>query len=227
MEFNMKTCVVIPAYNEAKTIGDIIEKVKSRGLDVIVIDDGSSDDTGKIAARKGAILLSHEKNLGKGLSLRGGFDFVLDNTNYDSVIIIDGDGQHSVDDIDKFLEKSAQENDDIIIGNRMGSTKNMPRIRLLTNKFMSALLSAMCGQNIPDTQCGFRLLTRRVLQTVKFTSSKYDAESEMLITASRKGFKIASVPVTTIYRGERSEIHPVKDTIRFIVLLIKHYLKRK
>ena len=86
---------------------------------------------------------------------------------------------------------------------------------------MSFLLSAMCKQRIPDTQCGFRLIKRKVLEKIKFESTKYDLESEILIKASRMKFKIASVPIETIYRNELSRIHPVKDTIRFILLLVK------
>jgi len=219
----MKTCVIIPAYNEAKTIGGIITGLKERGLDVLVIDDGSFDDTGKIAARSGAILISHERNLGKGIAMREGFDFILQNTNYDTLVIMDGDGQHRVKDVGKFLEKARKERDDIIVGNRMGYTKNMPFARFITNRFMSSLLSTVCKQRIPDTQCGFRFLSRRVIKTIRLNSSNYDIESELLIKASRRGFKIASVPIETVYTGERSEINPVTDTVRFMILLIRSY----
>jgi len=217
----MKACVLIPSYNVEDNIGDIVKRTKDMGIDPIVVDDGSTDDTEKVASENGALVMRHIKNLGKGASIKEGVDFILRMTNFDTIIIMDGDGQHNPDDIQKFIAHEREYDDDIIIGNRMSLTKNMPFVRLATNKFMSFLLSAMCKQRIPDTQCGFRLIKRRVLEKIKFESTKYDLESEILIKASRMKFKIASVPIETIYRNELSRIHPVKDTIRFIVLLVK------
>ena len=217
----MKACVLIPSYNVEDNIGDIVKRTKDMGIDPIVIDDGSTDDTEKVASENGALVMRHIKNLGKGASIKEGVDFILRMTNFDTIIIMDGDGQHNPDDIQKFIAHEREYDDDIIIGNRMSLTRNMPFVRLATNKFMSFLLSAMCKQRIPDTQCGFRLIKRRVLEKIKFESTKYDLESEILIKASRMKFKIASVPIETIYRNELSRIHPVKDTIRFIVLLVK------
>ncbi len=219
----MKPCVLIPSYNEAKTIGGIVKELKTKGYDVLVIDDGSFDDTSKVAAREGAIIISHAKNLGKGASIKEGFNFILKSTNYDTIVIMDGDGQHHPLDVGRFLEHAQKYNDDIIIGNRMGYTKNMPRVRFITNKITSFLISAMCKQRIPDTQCGLRLLRRKLIDTLHLSSSKYDTESEMLINAARQGFKIASIPIKTIYGGEKSEVHPVKDTVRFIILLVRSY----
>jgi len=217
----MKACVLIPSYNVEDNIGDIVKRTKDMGIDPIVVDDGSTDDTEKVASENGALVMRHIKNLGKGASIKEGVDFILRMTNFDTIIIMDGDGQHNPDDIQKFIAHEREYDDDIIIGNRMSLTRNMPFVRLATNKFMSFLLSAMCKQRIPDTQCGFRLIKRRVLEKIKFESTKYDLESEILIKASRMKFKIASVPIETIYRNELSRIHPVKDTIRFIVLLVK------
>lgn len=222
----MKACVLIPSYNEARTIGGIVEALKIKRFDVIVVDDGSMDDTGNVASRAGAVIISHPKNLGKGASIKEGFRFILDSTNHDAVIIMDGDGQHHPEDVERLLEHAKAYHDDLVIGNRMGETKNMPFVRFITNKITSRLISSICGQYIPDTQCGFRLLGRNLIKTLHLTSSKYDTESEMLINASRQGFKIASVPIRTIYAGEKSQIHPVKDTIRFIGLVIKSYARK-
>ncbi len=222
----MKACVLIPSYNVEQTIGDVVRKIKEMGLEVIVVDDGSTDDTERSASENGAIVMRHIKNLGKGASIKEGFDFMLRMTNFDTIIIMDGDGQHNPNDIQKFISRAQECDDDIIIGNRMALTKNMPFVRLATNKFMSFLLSAMCKQRIPDTQCGFRLIKREILRKIKFESNKYDLESEILIKASRMKFKIASVPIETIYRNELSRIHPVKDTIRFAGLLVKSYFNK-
>ncbi len=222
----MKACVLIPSYNVEQTIGGVVRKIKEMGLEVIVVDDGSTDDTERSASENGAIVMRHIKNLGKGASIKEGFDFMLRTTNFDTIIIMDGDGQHNPNDIQKFISRAQECDDDIIIGNRMALTKNMPFVRLATNKFMSFLLSAMCKQRIPDTQCGFRLIKREILRKIKFESNKYDLESEILIKASRMKFKIASVPIETIYRNELSRIHPVKDTIRFAGLLVKSYFNK-
>ena len=219
----MKTCILIPSYNCEATIGDVVKQIKETGLDVIVVDDGSSDNTEKYAAENGALVMRHVKNLGKGASLKEGFDFILRMTNFDSVIIMDGDGQHNPNDISKFISQETKTHDDIIVGNRMLLTKNMPFVRLITNKFMSTILSVMCGQRIPDTQCGFKLLSRRVLKELQLESNRYDLDSELLIKAAKRKFKISSVPIETIYRDEKSQIDPMKDTFRFITILFKSH----
>ena len=223
----MTSCVLIPAYNEASTIEQLIKDIKMKGLEPIVVDDGSKDGTGDIAQKLGAKVIRHYANLGKGASIKEGFNYFLENTDYDAIIIMDADGQHLVEDCDNFIKKASEGDDMIVVGNRMGYTKNMPFIRLATNKFMSFLLSLLCKQNIPDTQCGFRLLTRGVVGKLKIKSSNFDTESEMLIDASRKGVKIFSAPIKTIYGDEKSEIHPVKDTIRFFVLIVKNIFTKQ
>lgn len=219
----MKSCVLIPSFNEEKTIGNIVKEITSAGLDVIVVDDGSMDGTGKAAAENGAIIMRNRENLGKGASLKYGFRYILEKSNFDAVITMDADGQHNPNDIQKLISRADETTDDIIMGNRMSFTKNMPLVRRATNLFMSFLLSAICKQRIPDTQCGFRLIKRKVLEKIKLKSDNYDLESEILIKASRAKFKIGSVPVETIYRGELSKIDPLKDTFRFFGMLIKLY----
>ena len=222
----MKTCVLIPSYNEESTIGNIVRKIRSINLDVIVVDDGSGDSTGKIASENGALVIRHTKNMGKGASLKEGFDLILRTTTFDAVIIMDGDGQHSTSDIQKFIKHAEEYGDDIIVGNRMEYVKNMPPLRLLTNRLTSFFLSFMCKQRIPDTQCGFRLIRRSVIEKLNLMTNKYDLESEILIKASKEKFKITSIPIETIYQNESSNIHPVKDSFRFIVLIIRSYIGR-
>jgi glycosyltransferase involved in cell wall biosynthesis len=210
----MKSCALIPSYNEARTIGVITKELKSRGLTVYVVDDGSTDETAGIAALQGAVMITHDKNKGKGASLIEGFDRIL-KENFDAVLIMDGDGQHATVDVDNFFKKMAETGADIVIGNRM------PIARKITNRIMSRVISKMCGQSIPDTQCGFKLVKRNVLENIKFEFSNFEIESEILIKAARKGFKIESVPVKTVYRDETSKIKPIFDTIRFLSFLIK------
>ena len=226
MVMESKICVLIPSYNEAKTIGCMVKQLRRRQMIVYVVDDGSTDGTAEKARAEGAIVVVHHKNMGKGASLIEGFKHVL-KKDFDAVMVMDGDGQHSIDDIDNFLKKYKETGADIILGNRMLNTASMPYVRLHTNRFMSWLLSRIAGQDMPDTQCGFRLIKKAVLQKVKLESRRYDAESELIIKASRLGFKIESVAVRTVYQGEVSRINPVFDTLRFMVLLAKIMFRRQ
>jgi GT2 family glycosyltransferase len=143
---------------------------------------------------------------------------------------MDGDGQHSPSSIPEFLEFSKNTDTEIIIGNRMSFQQKgkrhfkMPIIRLLTNKLMSLILSFICRQKIPDSQCGFRLIKREVLKRISLFTKKFEIESEILIRAARAGFKIKSLPIESIYRGERSSINPISDTFRFIRFIIREIL---
>ena len=216
----MNPCILIPVYNEFKEIGRLVESLKRKGLPVVVIDDGSTDDSGGIAKQKGAVVIRHDQNQGKGRSLQDGFEYVLKN-NYDGVITIDGDGQHDINDIDQFISKAKEHPLSVITGTRMDDSKGMPFVRFVTNRMMSWMISTLCKQNIPETQCGFRLISREVLNELKLTSSDFEIETEVLIKASKKGFKIYSVPIKTIYRDEASKINPLLDTFRFFIYMMK------
>jgi hypothetical protein len=134
---------------------------------------------------------------------------------------MDGDGQHLPEDIPYFMRLAENSDSGIFIGNRMSKAQGMPRLRILTNKFMSWLVSKITKQNIPDTQCGFRLIKRAVLEKLDLTTSKYETESEILIKAARLGCKIESVPIKTVYQGEKSQINPFIDTLRFAKFIIR------
>lgn len=216
----MKTCVIIPTYNEAGAIAQLVGEIHKQNLEVLVVDDGSNDNTYILAQNCGATVLRNEINQGKGASLAKGFKYAIIN-GFDAAITIDGDGQHLPEDIPYFIRLARYSDSGIFIGNRMQKTKNMPIARLATNKFMSWLISRIAKQNIPDTQCGFRLIKREVLEKINLSTSRYETESEILIRASRLGFKIESVPIRTVYNEEKSRINPFVDTIRFIKYLAR------
>ncbi len=217
------TIAVIPSYNEVRTIGEIVRGIISMGMTVLVIDDGSGDNTERVALDNGALVIRQKTNVGKGFSIRSGILHVLKKTNFEWMVILDGDGQHQVEDILALMDATKTPDVDIVLGNRMLETKNMPPVRYLTNKFMSWMLSKMCGQYLPDTQCGFRLFGREALGKMRLISDKYDIESEILIEAAKNDLKIRSVPIRTIYGEEVSEIHPGRDTIRFIKLILHYF----
>ncbi|MFH1199236.1 MAG: glycosyltransferase family 2 protein [Candidatus Omnitrophota bacterium] len=216
----MKTCIIIPTLNEAKNIGQLVRQIRQQNLEVFVIDDGSSDNTEKIAKEHGARVIRNQQNEGKGASLIKGIEHAL-KENFHAVITMDGDGQHLVEDIPYFIRLAQYSNSSIIIGNRMHKPKNMPLTRLLTNKFMSWLISAIAKQYIPDTQCGFRLIKREVLEKMKLHARRYEIESEILIKGARLGYKIETVTIKSVYNGNKSQINPFIDTIRFIKFVMR------
>lgn len=220
----MRACVLIPTYNESKAIGGLVADIKKEGFDILVVDDGSLDNTAAIAGENGAAVIAHEKNRGKGASLRSGFGYALEH-NYDAVVVMDGDGQHNPRDIKRFIRSTIATQADLIIGDRMSNVKKMPLARQVTNKLMSLFISGLCGQTIPDTQCGFRLIKSGLLRNMRLISSKYETESEILIRAGRNNFRIASIPIDSVYNGEASMIHPLKDAYRFIRLIVRMALE--
>jgi glycosyltransferase involved in cell wall biosynthesis len=221
----MRICAVIPAFNEAGSILEVIKGVQGFGVEVIVVDDGSSDETSLIAERQGAHIVRHGKRSGKGMSLRDGFSYAVDK-EYDLVFTIDGDGQHDPSDIPMFLDKFQKLHADVVIGNRMSDPANMPFIRIITNKFMSRAISMICHQHIPDTQCGYRLFTRQAISNIDIKSRKFEIESEILVKLSRQGLRIDSVPIKSIYAGETSKIRPMRDSLRFIRFMARAMVKK-
>ncbi len=213
----MSVLAVIPCYNDGKHIGEVIEKVKKHNKDVLVVDDGSTDNNGVIK-REGVDVIRMERNMGKGVALKAGFGYAVKN-NFDAVITIDADGQHNPSEIPKFLVSDA----DIIIGNRMWNLEHMPLSRIIANKFSSFVLSLICRQRILDSQSGYRFIKTDVLRKVKVDESGYMAETEFLIKASRAGFKVRYVPIETIYGAESSYINPFSIVVDFIRVVLRNF----
>jgi len=220
----MNICIIIPTFNEAKNIASIVKKIKDYNLEVIIVDDGSKDNTAEIAMSYGAKVIKNLENLGKGASLIKGFDYALKN-NFDAVITMDGDGQHLPEDIPKFIQRAEQSDGLIFIGNRMSDLSHMPLVRKLTNRIMSFLLSLIIKQKIPDTQCGFKLIKRKLLEKLKLDTQHYETESEILIKAGKLGYNIESLPISCIYLSKKSQINPLIDTLRFIRFIIKYCIR--
>jgi glycosyltransferase involved in cell wall biosynthesis len=212
----MKIWIIVPAYNEAQSLECLLRKLKEKNLPIIVIDDGSKDNTFEIAKGSANVVIRNKKNLGKGTSLKEAISYLLKKEEFDYVITMDADGQHAPYDIDRFL-KEAENGEYFVVGNRMNNPEDMPKIRVVTNKLMSFLISQIIGQKIPDTQCGYRLIKREVLEAIVIKTTKFEIESEILIRAAKKGFPIKSIPIKSIYsRKRKSKISPFVDTIRFI-----------
>jgi len=203
---------LIPAWNEATRIGPIVKTTRAR-LPVVVVDDGSDDDTPAVAEAAGATVVRHSQREGKGVALMTGFDWALEQ-GYDAVITLDADGQHDPADIPKFLAAYAAGAGDLIIGQRDFS--QMPFPRLFTNPFGSWLLSLALGTRIYDNQSGYRLHSRRFLETLDLTTTGFELEVEVIIHAVCRGVRIGWVDIRTIYDIDKvSYFHPIKDTARF------------
>ncbi|HIO50709.1 TPA: glycosyltransferase family 2 protein [Candidatus Poribacteria bacterium] len=215
----MHVCLLLPAYNEAKTIGQVVREASEFVNDILVIDDGSVDKTAQIAEEAGGKVIKHSTNLGKGMALRTGFDYVSQK-GYDLIATMDSDGQHQPSDLPRFIDYFKNNKPDIIIGARIHDRIKMPRHRRFNNWLVSSVGSVLCGQEVKDFQSGFRLIRTEVLRSVELHTERYETESELLIKAGRIGFKIQSIPINTIYNAEVSNIKPLREMRLFTKLLI-------
>jgi len=203
---------LVPAYNEAGTIGQIIAEIKNYLDKVIVVDDGSLDNTREEAEKAGAIVLKHNKNLGKGAALKTGFEYILKNfPETQAVITLDADGQHNPNEIPKFIEAFNKTGADLILGERLINRTKMPFLRRAGNTFFSWLISLRIGQKISDSQTGFRLISKRFLEKSNFKSDSYGIETEVLLSAPQDGFQIKTIPTSTIYLKDRKRSSFLKD----------------
>ncbi len=214
---------IIPAYNAGRFIEPVIRSVAHHlpAGHIIVVDDGSADDTGNAARRAGARVVRHEANRGKGAAVRTAIDVLRSLPDIDAVVMLDADGQHDPAEIPLFAEEFEKGTADLIIGNRMAAAGAMPPIRVFTNRLTSAVVSLRAGQRVPDSQNGYRLARAQLLKDLHLVTSRYEIESEMIIKACHAGGRVASIPVKTIYGSEKSAIHPLRDTVRFIRLVIR------
>ncbi|HEX4640255.1 MAG TPA: glycosyltransferase family 2 protein [Chthoniobacterales bacterium] len=212
---------IIPAYFEKKHIADVARRTLQQLDNVLVVDDGSTDATAAAARGAGAQVIVHEQNRGKGETIKTGFRHWLDR-GFAYAIILDGDGQHLPEEISRFLATAASSGARLLVGTRMNDVGDMPFVRRAVNRYMSRKISRLCGQQIPDTQCGFRMVHRDIMPDLLGGTERFDYETEMLIIASRAGCQIASVPITTVYSDEVSSIHPVRDTLRFFKLMRRY-----
>ena len=216
--------VIIPAFNAGGTIGAVIAGVAKyiSRENIIVVDDGSSDTTASVAASLDARVLRHTENKGKGAALQTGFDYLL-QTTLDAVITLDADLQHPPDFIPQFTGLYSSGGFDIIIGSRLHNRKGMPIHRVLSNTITTFLVSARTGKKIKDSQSGFRLIDRKVLDAVRLKSSGFEAETEFIIKAAAVGFRFGSIPIRTIYAGEKSHMTNFATTVNFVKVLFQDY----
>jgi glycosyltransferase involved in cell wall biosynthesis len=211
----MRVCAIIPAFNEADTIEAVVARVKPHVADVIVVDDGSSDGTGAVAARAGAACLRLEKNRGKGFALRHALASIA-RRDYTHVLFLDADGQHRPEDIPRLVEQERATGADLVIGARAFDRESMPASRHFSNTVGSSLASRLVGQPVTDSQSGFRLVRLERLRGIRLRARRYEFEMEVLIKVCANGGRVAHAPVALVYDGgrARSKMHPIRDTVR-------------
>jgi glycosyltransferase involved in cell wall biosynthesis len=207
--------VLVPAYNAAKYLPELIPRLREFVCDenLLVINDGSSDNTNSILKDMNVNFLSFPHNKGKGAALLAGFDYAIEN-KFRSVLTIDADLQHLPEEIPGFFAKD--DGNTVVIGTRYMDPRVMPTDRRLTNNLTSVIISIFSTSRVRDSQSGYRLIPTSLLKSVPLKTIKYDLESEMLFKAGAAGFAIKEVPISTIYEGSHSYINPIKDTGRFI-----------
>ncbi len=218
--------ILIPAFNAAGFIADVVKGCLKWEFPVIVVNDGSADATAETAEGAGAIVVTHENNMGKGKALATGFDYAGRN-GYEAVVTLDADGQHDPSEIGRFLEEFRSNGTDVVVGTRMRHAGSMPWLRRLVNRSSSFAISRITGARITDCHSGYRLVRTKVWQSVGPESPRFDAEPELLIGAAQRSFTISEVPVRTIYRGEKSEISPSLDAWMFIKRAFRALLNRR
>lgn len=216
---------IIPAKNEAHNIGPIITGAKKYVDLVVVVDDGSTDGTSEVSKKLGAFVIRSEKNVGKADALKIGFEYAL-SMKPDLIALLDGDGQHNPDELPLFIEEIGK-GYDIVVGARNFNIKKMPFLRSFSNLFSSWLTSIVCKTKILDSQSGYRLLRREVIENISFETKRYQLETEMLVKAARCGFKIGFVKISTIYTPQaKSKINQITDPLKFLIVLFKLSLYR-
>ena len=211
-----RVCAILPAFNEERRVGEVVREVRALGVDVAVVDDGSTDGTAQAAREAGAVVLEHIRNRGKGMALFTGFEWAREE-GYDLALTMDADGQHAPEDIPAFLAARRRAGAAVLVGNRMERAGGMPWTRRLTNRWMSRSLSKLMRQWVPDTQCGFRLYHRSAfpVEAPAKGERRFAAESAELLRLALEGVRIGAVPVQTIYADERSKIRPLRDAARY------------
>jgi len=215
-----KVTAILPAYNEEVSIGSMVLRTKQYVDQVIVVDDGSTDETAHIAKMAGAIVKSHPTNLGKGAALKTGFNMVKDA---DVVVTIDADGQHHPKEIPALIKPILDGKADVVNGSRYvnGSDDKTPRYRRVGQKVLDKATNITSGLNITDTQSGYRAFAKETIPLFRFQDSGYGVESEMLVDAVKNNMRIVEVEIGVRYDVDGSSRNPISQGIQVLTRIIR------
>ena len=221
---NLKITVGIPAFNEEKNIASIIQKLSQVADTVIVCDDGSTDNTAKIAEKMGAIVITHQQNLGYGEAIRSLF-LKARELDSDMLVTLDSDGQHRISDVLPVVDPILKNQADLVIGSRFltENQKDMPKYRKIGIKMITKLANTSLEESVTDSQSGFRAYGKNILSKITPSEKGMGVSNEILMKVSKTGFKIVEVPIVVSYEGDTSTQHPVShgasvtmSTLKFI-----------
>lgn len=215
---SLRVAALVPAYQAAAHLGEVLLGLAALPAPppVLVVDDGSRDATAEVARQFGARVLAFAGNRGKGHALLAGFAALAD---HDAVVTLDADGQHPPACLPA-LVAAAEAGADLVLGRR-AITADMPPARRFANRLSSAWCSAIAGQRISDSQCGYRLYRREVLARTPVRASRYEVETEMAVRAARLGFRLAEVEIPTLYGDEQSHLSPTRDVPRIVAMMVR------
>lgn len=219
----MACCIVIPAFNAAQTLGAVLVEVVLHGLPVLVVNDGSADDTAAVAAGHPVTVLSHPLNRGKGAALKSGFTWAIDH-GFSGVITLDADGQHDPTAIPRLLSVATEQGHGILLASRYQQFQQMAGLRKHWNRFGAWCMRARTGFAIDDSQSGFRYYGADLLRAITLDKDGYDLEMEILVKAWRAGFSIGSLPIAARVADGRATSHyrPVPDTWNICMTFLKY-----
>ena len=211
----MNNFIIIPAYNEGEKIVEVIQQVKNYADKIIIVDDGSTDNTVKLAEEQKVIVLKQKVNLGKGATLRTGCDYAI-KLGAENLVVMDSDGQHNPDHIPNFLK--SLENNDIVFGYRKMSS-SMPAVLKWGNNFINRILTILCGIKMYDSQCGYRSFTADAYKKIKWKATDYYIETEMAIRVARSRLRYKQIPIETIY-VDNYKGTTVLDGVKIVIKMV-------
>ncbi|PKK84573.1 MAG: hypothetical protein CVT49_03085 [candidate division Zixibacteria bacterium HGW-Zixibacteria-1] len=215
-----KVLILVPAYNAGKYLVELTARIRKAApeTDLLIINDGSTDNSAEILTSLSVTHLTNDPNRGKGATLQRGFDYALEK-GYDYVLTIDADLQHLPEEIPRFLDYRPYA--DLYIGTRDLRSKDMPPHRKLSNYITSLIISIFSGRRIRDSQTGYRMISTELIRALKQSYIGYMFESEQLFLAGKMNIDIAEIPISTIYEDSPSFINPFMDSARFVKLIWK------
>lgn len=224
MKATTNVAALIPAYNESLQVESVVARARKH-LPVLVIDDGSTDDTASRAKDAGAFVLQQTSNQGKGAALKVGFRWALEQ-GFAAAMTLDADGQHDPAEIPGFLNVYQNQHPDLVIGERDFS--RMPLLRRISNTLGRWLFSWALARHVADNQSGFRLISRKLMEAALESREKgFEFEVEMIVLCVRQGWPMASVPIRTLYRGERSHINNFAHLVNFLRMVWRTRFSRR
>lgn len=221
-DYDKKIIACLPAFNEEKTIANVIKKLKEYVDDVIVCDDGSYDMTSVIAKDSGALVIRNRKNKGKGVAFDTLFREAI-RINADVVVTLDADGQHDPDDVPKLIEPILEDDFDLVIGSRFLSNNNIPKHKLIGNGLLNIFTNILSGSKLTDTQSGFRAYSKRALESIRIKEKGIGVDSQIIMDAVKMKLRIKEVPIRVYYDNlDTSTYNPIKHFIKVMASIIKY-----